>query len=398
MGENVITSSALTDVAERPENGMPENEVPGTAVPENNAISGSCTAVAQNEPEWYRDGDAWVKLFLEPIEPGKFEDFGDIYNVPGENEFPRERWCAVPWKDGFHITRRKDVWRQLKLHGYKSAYIAEVVSMGDEFYDNPSGYKRKVRVVTFGPAVPVAEVFGKLPNDFKNGEMLIWSAASNYLEMVKIAFSKNPDSFSYSQAFGFALKYGNDQISDFLIEKCRYDNERQEILCNATWHGRVDLVNRLMENMPVNVKFFKEACWSGQFKIYQLLCTKYGEPKCSDIILSALDGGNVNILNYLKSRGVDMTDLGMFVYTCRVLPPPVEAVKYLVSQGANVNHPLIAYIVKRYEDEIPYKEVRKFLLDHIDDKSEVPKCEVLEREIDEIFKKFIKMIKAGEFE
>jgi hypothetical protein len=397
MGENVITSSALTDVAERPENGMPENEDPGTAVPENNAISGSCTAEPENdvniEPEWYRNGDAWVKLFLEPVEPGKFKQHDHIYSVPGENEFPIERWSSKEYKDGFHITRRKDVWRHLELHDFKSAYIAEVVSMGEEFYDNLRDKKRKVRVVAFGPAFPLTEVLGKHPDDFKDGQMLDWSAVNNHLELVRLSLSKNPEGYFYSRAFRIALENGNDQIADFLIEKFENVNLRPNLPYNAIRYGRVDLVKRLLENMPVDIRFFKAACLYGQFEIFQLLRAKYGEPKCSDIIFDALNGGNVNILNYLKSRGVDMSDFGMFVYACTHCALP-NTVRYLVSEGANVNHPLIAYIAKRHAR----MEVRRILLDQIDDKSEVPGCKKIEGEIVEICENFIKMIEEGKFE
>jgi hypothetical protein len=166
------------------------------------------------------------------------------------------------------------------------------------------------------------------------------------------------------------------------------------MVCSSICYGRVDLVKRMLENMPVDVDFFKSACESGQFEIFQLLCTKYGEPKCSDIIFSAFEVGNVKILNYLKSRGIDMADFGMLVYACRDYDSNVETVKYLVSKGADVRHPLIAYIAKMYASE----EVREYLVDHFDDKSEVPECEELEREIDEIFENFIKMIEEGKFE
>jgi hypothetical protein len=382
MTEKVDTSSALTAHAERPETGMPENVV----------NSGSDTAVAQNEPEWYRNGDAWVKIFLEPIEPGKFKQHDYVYNVPGENEFPKERWSSEECKDGFHITRRKDVWCHLDLHDFKSAYIAEVVSMGDDFYDDL--FKRKVRVVAFGPAVPLTEVLGKHAGDFSCGDMIEWSATNNHLELVRLALSKKPENYFYSWAFETALENGNDRIADFLIEKCENVNLRHNLSYNAIRYGRVDLVKRLMENTSAEVRFFETACEYGQFEIFQLLCTKYGEPKCSDIIFSALEGGNVNILKYLKSRGVDMADFGMFVYACTEFESNVETVRYLVSEGTNVKHPLIAYIAKRYASE----EVRRILLDQIDDKSEVPECEVLEREINEFRGIFIKMFEAGKFE
>jgi hypothetical protein len=381
MAEKDDTSSTLSDVSDRPENGVPECVV----------NSGSDTAVAQNEPEWFRDGDAWVKIFLEPIEPGKFKQHDYIYDVPGENEFPKERWSSEECKDGFHITRRKDVWYHLPLHDFKSAYIAEVVSMGDEFYDDL--FKRKVRVVAFGPAVPLTEVLGKHPGDFKFRQIIKWSVINNHIEMVKVVSSNNLEMYVYS--FEIALYNGNDRIADFLIENCKNDEERQELLCNAIRYGRVDLVNQLMENMPVNVKFFEEACWSGQLEIFELLRAKYGEPKCSDIIRDALRGGNVKILNYLKIRGVVMSDFEMFVYACtNYYASNVETVKYLVSEGADVKHPLIAYIMKIYALE----EVHNFLLNHIDDKSEVPECQKLEGEIIRIFDSFKKRIEAGEFD
>jgi hypothetical protein len=218
MTENVVTSSALTAHAEPLKNEVPKNDV----------ISCSDTAVAQNEPEWYRDGNAWVKIFLEPVEPDKFKQFDHVYDVPGENEFPKERWSSVECKDGFHITRRKDVWAHLDIHDFKSVYIAEVVSMGDEFYDNPYWRKRKVRVVAFGPAVPLAEVLGKHPDDFTSVQMLKWSVRKNQLELVKVFISKYQDLYFYIRAFEFALKYGNDQIADFLIEKCKDDKVRQK--------------------------------------------------------------------------------------------------------------------------------------------------------------------------
>jgi hypothetical protein len=346
-----------------------------------------------NEPVWYRDGDAWVKIFLKPIAPGKFKQHDHVYNVPGENEFPKERWSSRECIDGFHITRRKDVWYHLDLHDYKSAYIAEVVSMGDEFYDNPDQGKRKVRVVTFGPAVPLGDVLGKHPDDFKSGYMLRWSAANNHLELVKLAISRNPDSYPYNWAFGLALEKRNDQIAEFLIEKCKMDKVIQEMLWDAIRYGRVDFVKRMMENISVNVNFFKAACEYDQFEIFQLLCAKYGEPKCSDIIESALRGGNVNILNYLKARGVDMSDFGMFVSACTDYASNVETVKYLVSEGADVKHPLIAYIARRYADE-----VCEYLLTQIDDKSIVPECNELDKKINEIRDTFYKRINAGEFD
>jgi hypothetical protein len=393
MAENVITVSALIDVSDRSENGVPENEVPGTEVPENNVNSGSNTVEAQNEPEWYHDGDAWVKLFLEPIAPGKFRQHDYVYDVPGENEFPKERWSSADCKDGFHITRRKDVWCHLSLHDYKSTYIAEVVGMGDEFYDTPRQRKRKVRVVTFGSAVPLADVLGKYPDDFDE-EMTIWSAANNHLELVKPAVSKNPDILDHGWALDIALEKGNDQIADFLIEKCKNDAARQKMLWHTIVCCRADFVERLMETTSVDVDFFQTACFHGQFEIFQLLRTQYGEPKCSDIILDALRGGNTDILKYLKSRGVDMTDFGMFVYACTNYVPNIETVKYLVSADADVKHPLIAYIAKRYARN----EVGEYLLTQIDDKSEVPWCERLDDEIDEIRTTFCKRIEAGELE
>jgi hypothetical protein len=380
MAEKVDTSLELTDVSDRSKNGVPEN----------NVNSGSDTVEVQNEPEWYRDGDAWVKIFLEPIEPGKFKQHDYIYNVPGENEFPKERWSSAACRDGFHITRRKDVWAHLPLHDYKSAYIAEVVSMGDEFYDNRDGYKRKVRVVAFGPAVPLTEVLGKHPDDFKVEKMMKWSATNNHLELAKLAISKNPDQYTYKWAFVIALENGSEQIADFLIEKCEIYEERQEMLCSAIRRGRVDLVKRLMENTSLDVRFFRMACSQGQFEIFQLLRERYGEPKCSDIILAALDGGNVGILDYIKSRGVKMSDFEMFVYACTHHSSRVELVEYLVSEGADAKHPLIAYIAKRHAR----KEVCAFLLAQIDDKSEVPRCEKLQREIYEICTNFRKRIKT----
>jgi hypothetical protein len=163
MAENVV-APAMSSVAE---NEVSETEltVPGTSLSENKVTV----------PDWYSDGDAWVKIFLKPVEPGKFKQFDYIYDVPGTNEFPVERWNAKECQDGFHITPRKYVWYHLDLHDYKSVYIAEVVSMGDEFYDYPYEFKRKVRVVTFGPIVPLADVLGKHPDDFKDGRMLKWS-------------------------------------------------------------------------------------------------------------------------------------------------------------------------------------------------------------------------------
>jgi hypothetical protein len=411
MTENVIPASALIDVSDRSENGVPENEVPGTEVPENevpgtevpenevpgtevpenNVNSDSDTTVAQNEPAWHRDGDAWVKIFLEPIAPGKFRQFDYVYNVPGENEFPIERWSSEECIDGFHITRRRDVWVHLELHGYKSVYIAEVVSMGDEFYDNPVQRKRKVRVVTFGPAVPLTDVLGKHPDDIKNEKMLEWSARNNHLEMVKLAVSKKSDKYTYGWAFGVALVNGNEQIVEFLLENCKNSAARQEMLIYAIDCGRTDFVKRMMETTSVNASFFQMACSCGQFEIFQLLCDKYGEPKCSDIIESALRGGNVNILNYIKSRGVDMMDFEMFVHACMSFFPS-QTIKYLVSAGADVKHPLIVYIAKRYAID----EVYEYLLTQIDDKSEVP--ERLDAEIVKIRNTFFKRIDTGEFD
>jgi hypothetical protein len=385
MAENVITaSSTMIAVADRSENEVPENDV----------NSGSCTLVTQNEPEWFYDGDAWVKIFLEPVAPGKFKQHDYVYNVPGENEFPIERWSSAACIDGFHITRRRDVWVHLELHGYKSAYIAEVVSMGDEFYDNLHQCKRKVRVVTFGPAVPLANVLGKHPDDFKFEQMMNWSAANNHIELLKLAVSMKPNPYNYGRAFDYALGNGNVQIADFLIENGN-DERRQKMICNAIRYDRTYFVKRLMENTSVDVGFFQTACEYGQFEIFQLLCARYGEPKCSDIIYEALCGGNTDILKYLKSRGVDMSDFGMFVFVCTKYFPTVETVKYLVSAGADVKHPLIAYIAKKYLRE---EVARECLLTQIDDKSEVPWCERLDDEIDEIRSTFCKRIEAGEFD
>jgi hypothetical protein len=372
MATNVDTSSELTDVSDRSENRVPENDV-------------------IVEPDWYRDGGAWVKIFLEPIAPGKFMQHDYVYDVPGENEFPIERWSSKECKDGFHITRRRDVWAHLPLHGYKSAYIAEVVSMGDEFYDSPQQLKRKVRVVAFGPAVPLTEVLGKHPDDFEEGEMLVWSVRNNYIEMVKLVVSKLSDKFNYHWASVIAHKNRSEQVVDFLIEICENNAARQEMLISAIRYGRADFVKRLMENTSLDVGFFRVACSRGQFEIFELLRAKYGEPKCSDIIFNALRGGNVNIVKYIKSRGVDMTDFGMFVYACTYAP--LQTVEYLVSEGANVKHPLIAYIAKRYAI---VKEAREYLLALIDDRSEVP--ERLDAEIDKIRNTFFKRIDTGEFD
>jgi hypothetical protein len=355
-----------------------------------------------NEPDWYLDGDKWVKIFLEPdgavragdVTPGKFKQFDYIYNVPGENEFPREKWNSKECRDGFHITLRKDVWFHLSLHDYKSVYIAEVVSHGDEFYDNRDGYKRKVRVVTFGPAVPLADVLGKHADDFTSGQMLRWSVANNHLDLVKLTLSEETEKnfYYYGRSFYFALERGNAQIADFLIENCENDDKRIDMLFSAIQHGCVDLVKRLIENISVKVSYFQAACERGQFEIFQLLRAKYGEPKCSDIIDDALCGGNVEILNYIKSRGVDMSDFGLFVYAC-MDDSNVKTIEYLVSEGADVKHPLIAFLARGYTR----KEVREYLLAQIENKSEVPWCEGLEREINEISKSFSKRIYEGDF-
>jgi hypothetical protein len=345
------------------------------------------------EPDWYRDGDKWVKIFLEPIVPGKFKQHDHVYNVPGENEFPKERWSPKECIDGFHITRRKDVWWHLDLHDYKSAYIAEVVSMGDELYDNPVQRKRKVRIVAFGPAVPLVDVLGKHPDDFKYDRMLVWSAANNHLELLKLAVSRGAHGrYAYSMAFGLAIVQGNEQIAEFLIKKCDNENERQSMLYNAITYGRTHFVKQLVENTSIDASFFQTACLHGRSEIFQLLCAKYGEPNCRDIIASALRGGDAIILNYIKSRGVDMSDFGMFVFACTYAP--LQTVEYLVYEGADVKHPLFAYIAKRHV----YKEVREYLLTQIDDKSEVPRCERLDDEIVQIRKTFHKRINAGEFD
>jgi hypothetical protein len=391
MTKNVVIIATIAG-AELIKNEVPENEVPGTAVPENDVNSGSCTAVPENEPEWYRDGDKWVKLFLEPITPGKFRLPDHVYDVSSTNEIPEERWSPEEFRGGFHITRRKDVWFHLYILNYKTAYIAEVVSMDDKLYDNLREHKRRVRVATFGPSVPLADVLGKHPDDFKNGQMLAWSAANNHIKLVKLAVSKNPNRY-YDWAFQLALENGNEQIVEFVFEKCENDASRKEMLCNAIRYGRADFVKRMVENTSVDLHFFDVACVNGQFEIFQLLHAKYGEPKCSDIIESALCGGNVDILKYLKSRGVDMSDFEMFVFACTNCEH-LQAIKYLVSEGADVKHPLIAYIAKKYAG----KEAREYLLSQIDDRSEVPKCEDLDGEINEILTTFDKRIEAGEFD
>jgi hypothetical protein len=357
----------------------------------NDVNSVSDTSVT--EPKWYRDGDAWVKIFLAPIAPGKFKQFDHVYDVPGKNEFPKERWSSAECIDGFHITRRKYVRHHLELHNYKSAYIAEVVSMGDEVYDHPYQFKRRVRVVTFGPAVPLADVLGKHPDDFKNGQMLVWSAKYNHLEMVKLAISKEPDEFAYRQAFDTALLNNNEQMADFLVTKCKDDERGEEVMFFAIRRGRADFVKRLAEKVSIRVRFFKAACDYSQFEIFQLLCTKYGEPKCGDIISPALWGGSCDILKYIKSRGVDMSDFEMLVSAC-TRNASVNTFKYLVSEGADVKHPLIAYLAKRHPD----KEVREFLLAQIDDKSEVPEFENFEVESEIITNSFYIRIDDGEFD
>jgi hypothetical protein len=380
MINNIDTSSAMSA-----ENEVPENEVPGTEVPEIDVTG---------EPAWYRDGNAWVKIFLEPVAPGKFRQFDYIYDVPGENEFPKERWSPKDCQDGFHITRRRDVWFHLPLHGYKSAYIAEVVSMGDELVAR-AVFNHKVRVVSFGPAVPLADVLGKHPDDFTSERMLTWSVRNNHLDMVKLAASINTDAYAYRWAFELALNKGNDQIAEFLIKECKDDEVRQCMLNESIKYGRTDLVRRMMETTSERVSFFKTACAHGQFEIFQLLRAKYGEPKCSDIIDCAIRGGNVDILKYFKSRGVDMSDFGMFVHACTDYVPSVSTLEYLVSGGADVKHPLIAYIAKR---GACVENVREYLLARIDDKSEVPRCEKSDAEIREICNRFLDRIDAGEFD
>src|SRR5690606_22979163 len=143
------------------------------------------------------------------------------------------------------------------------------------------------------------------------------------------------------------------------------------------------------------VSFFETACFHEQLEIFQLLCAKYGEPKCSDIIDSALRGGNVVILKYIKSRGVDMSDFGMFVHACTDYVPSVSTLEYLVSEGAGVKHHLIAYIAKR---GACVAKVRDYLLARIDDKSEVPRCEKSDAEIREICNRFLDRIDSGEFD
>jgi hypothetical protein len=390
MAGNVIDPPTFAD-AELQKTDV--NSGSGTTVPEKEA---------NVEPEWFRDGDAWVKIFLEPdgaeragdVAPGKFKQHDHVYSVPGTNEFPIERWSSEECKDGFHITRRRDVWCHLDLHNYKSAYIAEVVSMGDEFYDSPHQLKRKVRVVTFGPAVPLADVLGKHPNDFEGGQLLKWSAANNHLELLKLFISKKQKLYFYIWAFEIALEKGKDQIADFLFEQIENKGARHDMLCAAICYGRVDFVERLMENTPFDASWFETACESGQFKIFQLLCAKYGDPKCSDIIESALLGGNDSILDYIKSRGVDMTDLGMLFYACAHYASNLSTVRYLVSEGADVKHPLVAYIAKMYARE----EVSEYLLSQIDDKSEVPRCEKLTGKILESHADFRKRLAAGGFD
>jgi hypothetical protein len=385
MDKDVNPSSELIDVSDRSKDGVTEN----------NVNSDSDTAVAQNEPEWFRDGDAWVKLFLEPIAPGKFRQHDYVYNVPGENEFPKERWSSEECIDGFHITLRKDVWFHLPLHNYKSAYIADVVSMGDEFYDNPRQFKRKVRVVTLGPAVPLVGVLGKHPDDFKNDKILVWSVKNNHIEMVNLVASNSQLIYNYGWAFHLTLVNRNDRIAEILIEKCVNDEDRKDILLSAIKYGRADFVKQLAEKTPLDVRFFQTACSRGHFEIFELLCAKYGEPKCSEIIIDALRGGNVDILKYLKSKCVVMTDFGMFVYACtNYTASNTNTVEYLVSEGADVKHPLIAYIAKRHA----LWEVCEYLLTQIDDKWNVPKCEEFDREMSEFRTKFIKRIRAGEFD
>jgi hypothetical protein len=176
-----------------------------------------------------------------------------------------------------------------------------------------------------------------------------------------------------------------------LIEKCENDDvEREKMLICAINHGRAEFVKRLVENTSVHVNFYKNACRHGHFEIFQLLCAKFGEPWCSDIISPALRGGNVDILAYIKSRGVDMSDFGLFVYACTDFSN-ASILEYLVSEGADVKHPLIAYIAKRHARE----EVRELLLAHIDDESESPYCYDLEKEINGISFTFWKRITAG---
>jgi hypothetical protein len=89
-----------------------------------------------------------------------------------------------------------------------------------------------------------------------------------------------------------------------------------------------------------------------------------------------------------------MSDFGLFVSACKISASNTNTVKYLVSEGADVKHPVIAYIAKIYACE----KVREYLLTQIDDNSEDYWCEELEDEIHEIRNTFFNRIRAGEFD
>jgi hypothetical protein len=363
----------------------------------------SDTSVSGTEPEWFRNGDAWVKLFLKPdgseragdVAPGKFKQHDYVHNVPGENEFPFGTWFLKERRGGFDITHRRDVWSHLSVHSYKSAYIAEVVSMGEEFYDIPDARKRKVRVVTFGPAVPLADVLGKHPDDFKDGEMLVWSARNNHFELCKLAVSMNSGKIPFRNEFAKVFERGYDhKIAELLFANSKSDEDRQKIVHLSICNDRTYFVRKVLDSTPVDKSFYQAACSRGNDEIFHLLRKKYGEPRCGDIIVNAIMGGSPGILNYIKSRGVDMSDFGMFVFACAHYAS-LQTVKYLISKGADAKHPLIAYIAKTRARV----DTRRYLLNHhIEDKSNVPVCKELENQIRENCNSFFKRFDADELD
>jgi hypothetical protein len=399
MAENVDTS-ALIEVSDRSEIGVPENKVPGTAVNENNVNSGSDTAVVQTEPEWYRNGDAWVKIFLEPdgaeragdVAPGKFKQHDHIFNVPGKNEFPKEMWNAKESESGFHITRRRDVWFHLSIHDYKSAYIAEVVSTGDEFYDFPLYYQRKVRVVTLGPAVPLLDMLGECPYDYFGDKLLTWAAANGHIDLVKRIVGNNPN-YTSQRVIEYAIKNGHDQVSEIFIEKYVKPTQRHIIMYNAIEYNRLGIVRRLVEKIPTDKIFFQLACEYSRNEIFQILCKKYGEPKCSEIIPAALRGGDTGILDHIKSRGVSMADAGLLVYVLSRPEAKLKTIEYLVSNGANLKRPFIAYLAGRASDE-----VRVHLNINLVIKTDVSSCGEYEREVIDILDDLSARLRAGVFD
>lgn len=184
----------------------------------------------------------------------------------------------------------------------------------------------------------------------KNGASFIaqeiqFAIQSKNLELVKFIYETGRLNRSPEEWASLATKQGDLEIVKFLESKL-ITVPIDDWLENAILENRLEIVKFLIEkhfkdNSQISDQLVFLACGEGHLQIFDYLVIEKGVKfDVSESLMVSIQGGNLNILNYIFEKGMDLNQFDSEGHTALYNVSKMgnlSVVRWLVENGANIN-------------------------------------------------------------